>query len=129
MPQEVFQQRLLLLAFIFFGAEADVQTHDDGSHQPAFPIVPHEFRQITQYGLEKQYETDPLIVSVVLFGVFVAEIVVDARVSDLDADLTPERVRHGERGRDPTVRVDWMRRQAAHYALDRITDELGGGDD
>lgn len=127
MSQEVIEQHFLFLAFFVFSAQTYVQTHDDRSHESAFPSVPYEFRGVAQYGLEKQYETHPLIVGVVFFRVFLAEIIVDTRVSDLDTDLTSERVRHGERGRDPAVRVDRMRRKTTHYTLDRISNKLCSG--
>lgn len=45
-------------------------------------------------------------------------------MGDRDPHLPPERVRHGERGGDPAVRVDRVRRHALYDTADGVPDEL-----
>jgi hypothetical protein len=79
--------------------------------------------------LEEEDKAHPLIVGVVLLSVVVAEVVGDTRGRNVRADLPLEGVGHGEGAGDPAVRVDDMGGQSTDDALDRVANELVGGDD
>lgn len=127
--QQVVDEDLLLLVLIFVGDEPRVEPRRQHPDQASLPGVPQPLRRVAHHGLEKEDEAHPLVVRVVLLGVLVAEVVGDAGVCHLLADLALERVRHGERGRDPAVRVDGVRRQPVDDALDGLADVLRGRDD
>lgn len=60
----------------------------------------------------------------VFFCLFIAVVIGYSRMGDRDPHLPPERVRHGERGGDPAVRVDRVRRHALYDTADGVPDEL-----
>lgn len=107
---------------------ANVEAHYDGPEQPPFPGVPEELGSVAQHCLEEQNEADPLIVGVVLLGVFVSKVIAHSWMGDFYADLTSEGVRHGERRSNPAEGVDGMGRQPIDDTLNRITHVLSSCD-
>lgn len=125
--KHVADEYVLLLLALLLGTQPEVQTHDQRGHETALLHVPQPLGEVAQHGLEEQRETHPLVVRVVLgrlgAGTGVGP---DARVRGARAHLPVERVRHGERGRDPAERVHRPGRKPFHDALDGVADVLRG---
>lgn len=81
--------------------------------------------------LEKQHETDPLVVSILLSLAFVIRFgIVDAGKGHFQAFFLPIRSGYSVRAVYPAISVqDVLRQILAVYAIDGIADVLAGGDD
>jgi len=122
--EHVVDQYFLLLFALLLGTQSELQAHDQRGHQRAFLHVPHPFGEVAQHGLEEQSKAHPLVVRII-FGRF-AVFGPNAWVRGAHALFPLERVRHGESGRDPAVRVYRPGGQPVNDALDRIAHVLSG---
>lgn len=124
MGQHISDEYLLLFLPLLLGAQPEVQAHDQRGHEAALLHVPQPLGEIAHHGLEEEREAHPLVVRVILGRL--AVLGADARVCGTHALDPVERVRHGERGRDPTVRVYRPGRQPVNNALYRVAHVLRG---
>lgn len=126
---QVIHENTFLLRYVVLGIHTTIHSHDQCLHQAAFPETPQPLRYITQNRLEEQHEADPLIVRVVFPCLDISEVVGHSWMCHLRADLSIERVWHGERGCYPAISIDGRSRQTLDDACYRVTDVLGGRDE
>lgn len=124
MGQQIPDEYLLLFLPLLLGAQPEVQAHDQRGHEVTLLHIPQPLGEIAHHCLEEEHEAHPLIVRVILGRR--AVLGADSRMSGTHALYLVVRVRHGERGRYPTVRVHRLGGQAVHYALYRVAHELRG---
>lgn len=68
MTNQVVNQNALLLVLLFFSPQSNVQSTDDGVHEPMLPGFPQPLGEVAEKRLEEENETDPLVIGVVLLG-------------------------------------------------------------
>ena len=112
---KIFDKKLLICRLVLFIHDWVVESKDEVSNLPSFKRLPKISGDIEQQGLEKEDETNPLVVCMIYSLVFliivsvfhrIITVLVDSRIRDFTTHfLEPTRL-NGEGRVNPTVSVE-----------------------